>query len=132
MNASRRVTSIPTPNAPPAVGPYVPAVRAGSWIVCSGQLGIDPHTGALVTGGPAAEARQALANLRAVLADAGASLSDVAKTTVFVTDLGAFAVVNDTYADAFGTHTPARATVQAAALPLGASVEIEAWAYHPR
>jgi 2-iminobutanoate/2-iminopropanoate deaminase len=122
------VDAIPVPNAAPAAGPYVPAVRAGDWVVCSGQLGLDPRTGTLVDGGPGAEARRALRNLRAVLADAGLSMAAVAKTTVFVTNLDAFGEVNAAYADAFGTHRPARSTVGVAALPLGASVEIEAWA----
>jgi 2-iminobutanoate/2-iminopropanoate deaminase len=81
--------------------------------------------------GVEAQARRVLANLAAVLGDCGASLRDVAKTTVFVTDLGDFATVNAVYADAFGDHRPARSTVQVAALPGGAKVEIEAWAFAP-
>jgi 2-iminobutanoate/2-iminopropanoate deaminase len=92
---------------------------------------LDPATGKLVEGDAAAQCRQVLANLAAVLADCGASFADVAKTTVFVTDLGDFAAVNGEYAAAFGDHKPARATVQVAALPLGAKVEIEAWALDP-
>jgi 2-iminobutanoate/2-iminopropanoate deaminase len=112
-------------------GPYSPAVRAGDWLVFAGQIGLDPATGALVDGGAAAEARQVLANIAAILDDCAASMSDVAKTTVFVTDMSSFATVNAVYADAFGTHRPARSTVQVGALPGGAHVEIEVWAYRP-
>lgn len=121
-------TPVPTPNAPPVAGPYSPAVRAGDWLVLAGQVGVDPASGTL-PGGVEAQTRQALANVAAVLADCGASLADVAKTTVFVTDLGDFATVNAVYAEAFGGHRPARSTVQVAALPAGALVEIEAWAH---
>jgi len=119
-----------TPSAPPAVGPYSPAVRAGDWLILSGQLGLDPASGALADG-VEAQARQALANVAAVLGDCGATLADVAKSLVFVTDLGDFATVNAVYGDAFGDHRPARSTVQVAALPAGAQVEIEVWAYTP-
>lgn len=125
------VEPLPTPSAPPAVGPYSPAVRAGDWIVLSGQVPLDPTTGKLVEGDASAQCRQVLANIRAVLADCGVTLSDVAKTTVFVTDFGDFAAMNAVYAELFGDHRPARATVQVAALPLGARVEIEAWAFAP-
>ena len=119
---------LPTPSAPPALGPYSPAVRAGEWVVLSGQLGIDPARGALVDGGVEAQARQVLANIKAVLGDCGLTLGDVAKATVFVTDLGDFATINAVYGEAFGDHKPARSTVQVAALPGGATVEIEVWA----
>jgi len=122
------VTPVPTPSAPPAAGPYSPAVRAGDWIVLAGQVGLDPATGKLADG-VEAQARQVLANIAAVLGDCGATLQDVAKTLVFVTDLGDFATVNGTYAEAFGDHRPARSTVQVAGLPAGALVEIEAWVY---
>ena len=120
-----------TPNAPPVAGPYSAAVRAGDWLVLAGQVPLDPVTGAIVDGDSSAQCRQVLANLAAVLADCGATFADVAKTTVFVTDLGDFAAVNAIYAEEFGEHKPARSTVQVAALPLGAKVEIEAWAYRP-
>ena len=120
---------IPTPHAPPVAGPYSPAVRAGDWIVCAGQVGIDA-TGKLAEG-VEAQARQVLANITAVLGDCGATLNDVAKATVFVTDIGDFATVNAVYAEAFGAHKPARSTVQVAALPANAEVEIEVWAYAP-
>jgi 2-iminobutanoate/2-iminopropanoate deaminase len=125
------VEPVPTPRAPAAAGPYSPAVRAGDWIVLAGQVGLDPGGGGIVAGGVEAQARQALANVAAVLADCGASMTDVAKTTVFVTDITQFATVNAVYAEAFGAHRPARSTVQVAALPGGAEVEIEAWAYLP-
>jgi 2-iminobutanoate/2-iminopropanoate deaminase len=124
------VQPIPTPNAPPVAGPYSPAVRAGDWLVLAGQVGLDPASGKVLDG-VEAQARQVFTNITAVLDDCGASLRDVAKTLVFVTDLGDFATVNTIYAEAFGDHRPARSTVQVAGLPGGARVEIEAWAYKP-
>lgn len=126
------IEPVPTPSAPPVAGPYSPAVRAGDWLVLAGQVGLDPASGAIVSGGVEAQARQVLANIAAVLSDCGASLTDVAKTTIFVTDIGQFASVNAVYAEALGDHRPARSTVQVAALPGGAEVEIEAWAFVPR
>jgi 2-iminobutanoate/2-iminopropanoate deaminase len=126
------VEPVSTPSAPPAAGPYSPAVRAGDWIVLAGQVGLDSAGGGIVPGGVEVQARQALANVAAALADCGASMTDVAKTTVFVTDIAQFATVNAVYAEAFGEHRPARSTVQVAALPAGAAVEVEAWAYAPR
>jgi len=124
------VEPIATPSAPRAAGPYSPAVRAGDWLVLAGQVGLDPATGALAEG-VENQARQVLANIRAILADCAASMTDVAKTTVFVTDIADFAKVNAVYAEAFGDHKPARSTVQVAALPAGAKVEIETWAHVP-
>ena len=95
------VEPVPTPNAPPVAGPYSPAVRAGDWLVLAGQVGLDPETGRIVERGAEAQARQVLANIAAVLGDCRASLTDVAKTTVFVTDIAQFAAVNAVYADAF-------------------------------
>ncbi len=123
------VEPISTPSAPPVAGPYAPAVRAGGWVVLAGQVGLDPASGRMVGGGVEAQARRVLANISAVLSDCGLSLHDVAKTTVFVTDIAQFATVNTVYAEAFGDHRPARSTVQVAALPGGAEVEIEAWAW---
>jgi 2-iminobutanoate/2-iminopropanoate deaminase len=123
------IRPVPTPSAPPVAGPYSPAVRAGEWLVLAGQVGLDPATGRIVDGGVAEQARQVLANIAAVLGDCGASLTDVAKTTIFVTDIGAFADVNAVYAETFGDHRPARSTVEVGALPGGAAVEIEVWAY---
>jgi 2-iminobutanoate/2-iminopropanoate deaminase len=124
------VQPVPTPSAPAVAGPYSPAVRAGDWIVCAGQVGLDPATNKIVVG-VEAQARQVMANIAAVLGDCGISLADVAKTTVFVTDIAQFALVNAVYAEAFGDHRPARSTVQVSALPGGAEVEIEVWAYAP-
>jgi 2-iminobutanoate/2-iminopropanoate deaminase len=123
------VEPVPTPSAPPVAGPYSPAVRAGDWLVLAGQVGLDPASGTMVSGGVEAQARRVLANIAAVLDDCGASLTDVAKATVFVTDIGEFATVNAVYAEAFGDHKPARSTIEVAALPAGALVEIEVWAY---
>jgi 2-iminobutanoate/2-iminopropanoate deaminase len=115
------------------VGPYSPVVRAGSWLICSGQLGLapSPDGGApgLVEGGPGAQLAQAVANARELLASHGASLDDVVKTTVFATDPADFPVVNEAYVAAFGGHRPARSMVAVSALPLGAAVEIEVWAH---
>ena len=123
---------VPTPSAPASAGPYSPAVRAGDWLALAGQVGIDPATGKLADGGVADQTRQAMANVAAVLGDCGASLGDVAKTTVFLVDMGDFPVMNEIYAEAFAGHRPARSTVAVAALPLGARVEVEVWAYVPR
>ena len=113
------------------LGPYSPVVRAGDWIIVSGQLGI--KDGALVEGGVSAQTTQALLNLTAQLASVGADLSDVAKTLCFLTDMDTFATFNEAYTGGFGDHRPARSTVGVAALPFaGAGVEIEAWAYKPQ
>jgi 2-iminobutanoate/2-iminopropanoate deaminase len=122
------VTPVPTPNAPPVAGPYSPAVRAGDWLVLAGQVGFDPATSRIVEG-VGAQTRQVLANIAAVLGDCGASLTDVVKTTIFVTNIAAFTDVNEVYGEIFGDHRPARSTVEVSALPAGAMVEIETWAY---
>ena len=109
------------------VGPYTPLVRAGGWLVASGQVGL--AGGALVDGGVAEQLQQAVANLADLLAGAGASLADVAKTTVFLTEMADYASMNAAYTAAFGEHRPARSAVAVAGLPLGAAVEIEAWAW---
>jgi 2-iminobutanoate/2-iminopropanoate deaminase len=96
-------------------------------LIVSGQLGL--VDGALVPGGVTAQVAQALANLAALLAAEGAGLADVVKTTVFLTDISDYAAMNDAYIEAFGDHRPARAAVAVAGLPLGAAVEIEAWAF---
>ena len=110
-----------------AVGPYTPVMRAGDWLVVSGQIGV--RDGALVTGGMQAELRHALDNLRAILEGEGASLADVVKTTVYLRHIDDYAPMNDIYTEAFGDHRPARAAVAVAGLPLGALVEVEAWAF---
>jgi 2-iminobutanoate/2-iminopropanoate deaminase len=111
--------------APKAIGPYSPAVAAGEILYCSGQLGIDPMSGELESG-VKAQAERAITNLKALLAAAGLSLSDVVKTTVFLADMADFALVNEVYASHFAAPYPARSAVQAAALPKGGRVEIEA------
>lgn len=111
---------------PPPIGPFSHAVRARSFVFLSGQVGVDPSTGALVEGDAARQTEQALTNLSAVLRAAGKSLADVVKTTVFLVDMGDFAAMNSVYARHFSTPHPARTTVAVAALPLGAAVEIEA------
>jgi 2-iminobutanoate/2-iminopropanoate deaminase len=117
---------INTQDAPEAIGPYSQAIDTGDMVFCSGQIPLDPGTMTLVEGGIAEQTRQVFANLQNVLAAAGLALNNVVKTTVFVSDLGEFAELNAVYAECFGSHKPARATVQVAALPLGAKVEIEA------
>ncbi len=114
-----------TPSKP--VGPYTPVVRAGDWLVVSGQLGL--RDGTLVAGGVAAQLTQAVANLAALLRGEGTALSSVVKTTVFLTDIGDYATMNEAYMAAFGDHRPARYAVAVAGLPLGGAVEIEAWAH---
>jgi 2-iminobutanoate/2-iminopropanoate deaminase len=109
------------------LGPYTPVVRAGPWLIVSGQIGA--RDGALVAGGVVAQAEQALTNLAQLLGDEGASLSQVVKTTVFMADIDDYKAINDVYAAAFGDHRPARSAVAVAGLPLGAAVEIEAWAF---
>ena len=110
------------------VGPYTPIVRAGEWLVVSGQVGL--VDGKLVSGGLEAELRQAIANLEHLLAGEGADLTDVVKTTVFLRHLGGdYPVMNEVYAECFGEHRPARSAIGVAELPLGALVEVEAWAH---
>ena len=111
------------------VGPYSPVVRAGDWIIVSGQLGL--RDGRIVDGGVAEQTAQAVANLATHLASMGATLADVSKTLCFLTDMDTFATFNEAYIAGFGDHRPARSTVGVAALPIGAVVEIEAWAYKP-
>jgi 2-iminobutanoate/2-iminopropanoate deaminase len=111
--------------APKAVGPYSQGIRCGGFLFTSGQIPIDPATGKLVTGGIDAQTKRVLENLRAVLASASATFDDVVKATIYLTDIGDFAAVNTVYASYFGATPPARSTVQVAALPLGASVEID-------
>lgn len=116
---------IVTPAAPAAIGPYSQAVRAGDLLFTAGQIGLDPASGQLAEG-LEGQTRQVLANLRAILTAAGSSMDQVVKTTIFLADMGDFARVNAIYGEAFSVAPPARSTVQAAALPRGALVEIEA------
>jgi 2-iminobutanoate/2-iminopropanoate deaminase len=122
---------IQTSGAPAAIGPYSQAIEAQGWVFCSGQIGLDPKSGGLVAGGVEAETRRALENLREVLAEAGLGFHDIVKTTIFLADLGDFEVVNRIYGEHLSTPYPARSTVQAAALPRRARVEIEAIAMKP-
>ncbi|MCC6900829.1 MAG: RidA family protein [Polyangiaceae bacterium] len=122
---------ISSPRAPAAIGPYSQAVASGDWLFLSGQIPIDPSTGELVTGDIELETRRVLDNLGFVLEAAGASFSDLVKTTIYLTELGDFAAVNRVYAERFGDSPPARATVQVAALPKGARVEIDGIARIP-
>jgi 2-iminobutanoate/2-iminopropanoate deaminase len=115
------------------VGPYAPAVRAGPWLVCSGQIGVrtEPGGPVLVDGGLAGQAAQALENVGALLAGRHLGWENVVKTTVFLTDMAGYAAFNEIYVRALGDHRPARTLVAVAGLPLGALVEIEVWAYAP-
>jgi 2-iminobutanoate/2-iminopropanoate deaminase len=118
--------AISTAQAPAAIGPYSQAISAAGLVHCSGQIGLDPATGELVTGGVRAQAERALANLKAVLAEAGASPARVLKCTVYLVRMEDFAAVNEVYARAFeGAVPPARSTVGVAQLPRGALVEID-------
>ncbi len=117
--------AVSTSAAPAAIGPYSQAVRAGQFVFVSGQIALDPGTGALVAGGIAAETRQALQNVGAILAAAGTSFGHVVRSTVFLADLADFAAMNEVYAAFFATPAPARATVQVARLPRDARVEID-------
>ena len=121
-----RVALVPveTDGAPAAIGPYSQGVRAGRTLYVAGQIGLDPVSGALVTGGVRAETERALANVGAVLAAAGYGWGDVAKVEAYLVDLGDFAAFNEVYARVLGPHRPARATVGVAALPRGARVEV--------
>ena len=117
---------ITTADAPAAIGPYSQAVRVGNMVFTSGQIPLHPQTGEIVGATAADQARQVLQNLQAVLQAAGASLQNVVKTTIFLTDLEQFSAVNAVYAEFFPHEPPARSTVQVAALPRGVQVEIEA------
>jgi 2-iminobutanoate/2-iminopropanoate deaminase len=112
--------------APAAIGPYSHAVATGGLLFCSGQIPLDPESGELVGATPAEQARKCLENLQAVCAAAGASLADAVRLTVYMTDLGAFADVNEVYGSFFEADPPARVAIGVAALPKGAQVEIDA------
>lgn len=120
---------IETTKAPAAIGPYSQALRAGDYLYCSGQIPLLPESGEMVSGGVAEQARQVLDNLVQVLTAAGTDFGSVVKTTIYLTDLADFAVVNEIYAEYCVSIAPARATVQVAGLPKGAMVEIDAVAY---
>jgi len=117
---------ISTAKAPKAIGPYSAGVRVGNFVYTAGQAGLDPQTGQMVEGGIEAETRQTITNLKHILEAAGSSLEQVVKTTVFLRDMNDFKAMNGVYAEFFNENPPARSTIQAAALPMGAAVEIEA------
>ncbi|MBP1604787.1 MAG: yabJ 3 [Acidobacteria bacterium] len=121
--------AISTPAAPPAIGPYSQAVRAGSFVFVSGQIPLDPGTGQMTGGDIRAQTHQVMRNLGEVLKAAGASLDHVVRTTIYLADMADFAAVNDVYGGYFSTPAPARATVQVARLPRDARVEIDAVAH---
>ena len=123
---SSPICLVSTPAAPAAIGPYSQAVKAGGIVYLSGQIGLDPETGRMVAGGVEAEAAQVFRNLKAVLAAAESGMERVLRCTVFLLDMDDFALVNRLYAEAFGDHAPARATVAVSALPKGAKVEVDA------
>lgn len=117
---------ISTINAPAAVGPYSQATKFGQLIFVSGQLPVDPESGTIVRGGIEAQTRQALKNLNEVLQAAGASLTTVLKTTIFINNMNEFARMNDVYAEFFNSNPPSRSCVEVSKLPKGALIEIEA------
>ena len=125
-----RKTIIKPAKSPAAVGPYNHAVRVGDLLFCSGQIPIDPATGNLVAGDIKAQTERVLENIRAILDDQKLAFANVVKTTVFMTNLADFAAMNEVYAKYFPTDCPARSTVQVAALPKGATVEIEVVAHY--
>jgi 2-iminobutanoate/2-iminopropanoate deaminase len=118
--------AVQTANAPRAIGPYSQAIRSGELLFLSGQIPLDPSTGELVSGGIDVQTRRVLDNLGAILESAGGSFADVVKTTIYLVDLAEFAAMNGVYESYFTQPAPARATVQVAALPKGARIEIEA------
>jgi 2-iminobutanoate/2-iminopropanoate deaminase len=117
--------AVSSPAAPKAIGPYSQAIRAGTLLFVSGQIPLDPETGAMVEGDIAAQTHRVFKNLAAILEEAGASLDHVVRTTVYLADMNDFAVVNEVYGTYFTSPAPARATVQAARLPKDARVEID-------
>jgi 2-iminobutanoate/2-iminopropanoate deaminase len=122
--------ALSSPTAPKAVGPYASALRAGQLLFVSGQIPLDPQTGAIVDGDIAAQARQVLRNIGALLEADGLTYESVVRTTVFLADLNDFAAMNDVYREFFAEPYPARSTIQAARLPRDARIEIDAIAMH--
>ena len=120
-----KLQSIAVPDAPKAIGPYAQGVVSGGFLFTAGQIPLDPSTAKLVQGDISVQTGRVLDNLEAILRGAGATLQSVVKTTVFLADLSDFAAMNEVYAKRFGAHRPARSTVQVAALPAGARIEIE-------
>ncbi|MCL4808069.1 MAG: RidA family protein [Thermoanaerobaculia bacterium] len=126
-----KIRTIAVDDAPKAIGPYAQGIAAGGFLFTAGQVPLDPATMKIVSGTIAEETNRVFDNLTAILSGAGCRLSDVVKTTVFLTDMGSFAEMNGAYAARFGDHRPARSTVQVGALPAGARVEIEVVAKLP-
>ena len=126
--AKKPAAKKPAPKAAAPVGPYTPVVRAGDWVIVSGQLGLKDG---VMQKGVFAQTAQAVVNLKARLAEAGVTINDVKKTMCFLTDMDTFATFNEAYVAGFGKSRPARSTIGVAALPAGGQVEIEAWAYKP-
>ena len=124
MSANRE--PVTTSDAPEAIGPYAQAIRTGNLLFCSGQIPLDPRTGELVPGGPGEQAGRCLENLAAVCQAAGGSLGDAVRMTIYLTDMTAFARVNEVYGSFFESDPPARVAIGVAALPRGAQVEIDA------
>ena len=120
-----KLKAIATDQAPAAIGPYSQAVQAGGLLFCSGQIPLDPATGEIVAGDVAAQARQVMSNIAAMLTAAGVTFDDVVKTTIYLTDMADFSVVNEIYGSCFPGHKPARSTVAVKSLPRGALLEIE-------
>lgn len=116
---------ISTQNAPAAIGPYSQAIEVNGFVYASGQLPIDPATGAFPEGGVKEQTRQSLLNVKAILEEAGLALSDVVKTTVYLADMGDFAAMNEVYSQFFAQPFPARSAIAVKALPKGALVEVE-------
>lgn len=116
---------ISTNNAPAAIGPYSQAVKAGNLLFCSGQIPLDPATGEIVAGDVVAQAEQVMENIVAMLTASGTELANVAKTTIYLSDMGDFAAVNEVYGRYFSKHKPARSTVAVKGLPRGVLLEIE-------
>ena len=123
------LTKVNTSKAPAAVGPYSQAIIAGDFVYVSGQLPMDPKTGKLLTGSVKEQTKKSLENAKAILVEAGATLDNVVKTTVFLQKMGDFADMNEVYGEFFIDHKPARAAIEVAKLPLGADVEIQMVAY---
>jgi len=109
------------------VGPYTPVLKVGDWVICSGQIAL--RDGSLIDGGVGEQVTQALTNMAGLLESQSAAMSDVVKTTVFLVDMDDYAEMNEAYIAGFGDHRPTRSAIAVAALPIGAQVEIEAWAY---
>ena len=123
---TQKISAVSTPQAPAAIGPYSQAIRVGDLLFVSGQLPIDPATGAFVSDDPVEQMRQCLANIAAIAQAAGADMSRVVKTSILLTDLSRFADINEVYGQAFAQPYPARSTFEVSALPKGAKVEVEA------